>query len=264
MSDALTGQVTSEAAELYERFFVPALFAQWPSRLLELASVERGDDVLDVACGTGVLARAAKAEVGPTGTVQGLDVNSGMLAVAARTAPAITWLSGRAEELPVADRTVDRVLCQFGLMFFSDRAAAVREMARVLRPRGRVCVATWSALAESPGYGALVDLIDEMFGSEHAQALAAPFNIGTSGALRDAMSVGFDRVEVHRLEGEARFPSLDGWIETDVRAWTLWDMLDNDQFEQLRVTARTRLSGFCDPTGAVAFPAAALVAVAEA
>src|SRR5262249_16959773 len=111
-----------------------------------------GDDVLDVACGTGVLARSAKSRVGPRGMVYGLDLNAGMLSVAAHSEPDISWVPGRAEALPMGDGTFDRVLCQFGLMFFADRGIAIREMARVLRPGGRVCVATWAGVAQSPGY----------------------------------------------------------------------------------------------------------------
>ena len=262
MSDAMAGQVTSEAAELYERFFVPALFDQWPSRLLDHCGVTVGDSVLDIACGTGVLARGAKTRVGPRGNVQGVDVNPGMLSVAARARPDITWVHASAEALPMPAGTFDRVLCQFGLMFFSDRQAAVAEMARVARPRARVCVATWAGLSETPGYAAMVTLLDELFGAEPAQALAAPFNIGTPAALLDAISYGFDDVEIHRLEGMARLPSVDAWVSTDVRAWTLRDMLDDDQFDELRARARVSLGEFCGSDGSVAFPAPALVAVA--
>lgn len=263
ITDAETGQVTLEAAQLYERFFVPALFDQWPRQLLELAGVGVGDQVLDVACGTGVLARAAQTRVGPTGTVTGLDINEGMLAVASREEPGVTWVPGRAEALPMNDATFDEVLCQFGLMFFADRGSAVGEMARVARPGGRVCVATWAELAESPGYSALVELLDDLVGREPADALAAPFVVGTEDELRAVMSTAFDQVVVHRLEGRARFPSIDDWVATDVRAWTLRDMIDDRQLEELRAAANMRLGGFCEPGGRVAFDAPALVAVAS-
>ncbi|MDY6811621.1 MAG: methyltransferase domain-containing protein, partial [Actinomycetota bacterium] len=192
---AAAGQVTDTAARLYERFFVPALFGQWPNRLLDLCGAGSGDDVLDIACGTGVVARAARSRVGATGSVAGLDPNAGMLDVARGLAPEITWIPGRAEALPMADGSYDRVFCQFGLMFFADRAAAVAEMARVLRPGGRVCIATWAQLAETPGYAAMVELLDEMFGARYADALAAPFCIGTSAELTDIVRTAFDDVE---------------------------------------------------------------------
>ena len=263
MNDVDTGQVSPEAAELYEQFFVPALFDQWPDRLLDLAGVGVGDRVLDIACGTGVLARAARSRVTPTGSVTGLDINEGMLTVATRTDPGVTWVPGRAEELPIPDATFDHVFSQFGLMFFSEPRTAVAEMARVARPGGRVCVATWAALAESPGYTALVELLEELFGHESAGALAAPFSVGTPAELEAVMSAAFDRVAVHRLEGWARFPSIDAWVTTDVRAWTLAELVDDRQLDELLAAARIRLREFSDSAGRVRFEAPALVALAS-
>ena len=80
-----------EAATGYEKFFVPALFEEWAARVAETAHVRPGDRVLDVACGTGVLAREIKRRAGPSGSVVGLDVNPGMLTVAAQREPRITW-----------------------------------------------------------------------------------------------------------------------------------------------------------------------------
>ncbi|MEQ6903440.1 methyltransferase domain-containing protein [Nocardioides sp. YIM 152588] len=259
--DATTGQLTAEAAELYERFFVPALFDQWPGRLLDLAGVGPGDRVLDVACGTGVVARAARARVGAAGSVTGVDVNEGMLAVAAREGPEVAWLPGRAEALPVPSDSFDAVVCQFGLMFFTDPAAAVTEMARVVRPGGAVVVATWAGLPETPGYAAMVDLLDDLLGAAAAGALTAPFTVGTPDALAAAVGDPLDDLEVRRLDGVARFDSIDAWVTTDVRAWTLRDLIDDEQLATLLDHARVRLAGFCDADGRVAFPAPALVAV---
>ena len=263
MDKAMSGQVNSAAAELYEQFYLPALFDQWPSRLIELAELKVGDCVLDVACGTGVLARAARVRVGPAGTVYGLDVNPGMLAVAARAEPSVHWLHGRAESLPLLDHSIDRVFCQFGLMFFTDREEALGEMARVARAGGSVCVATWAGLGETPGYAAMIDLLDQVCGPDAARALAAPFSIGTPATLQEALSPVFGRVVVHRVDGVARFPSIDAWVTTDVLAWTLRDILDDEQLDELRARAPERLGKFSDAAGLVRFPAPALVAVVQ-
>jgi SAM-dependent methyltransferase len=263
MDDATTGQVTADAAELYDRFFVPALFAQWPDRLLDLAGAGPGDSVLDVGCGTGVLARAALRRVGVAGAVTGVDVNEGMLAVAARSEPDVTWVRGRAEELPVPDDGVDRALCQFAMMFVEDPGAAVAEMARVVRPGGALCVATWAALPETPGYAAMVDLVREILGDGPARALEAPFVLGTADDVRAVLEPGLGPVDVTRLDGVARFPSLDAWVATDVRAWTLADLVDDEGLDELQRAARSRLVRFCDDSGRVEFPAPALAALAR-
>jgi ubiquinone/menaquinone biosynthesis C-methylase UbiE len=134
------------AADAYEGLHVPALFQQWAPRLVEAAGVRSGHRVLDVACGTGVLAREAAATVGGDGFVAGLDASPGMLAVAERLAPEIEWRRGAAESLPYEDRSFDAVVSQFGLMFFRDRSAALREMSRALAPGGRLAVAVWESL----------------------------------------------------------------------------------------------------------------------
>jgi len=260
MSEATTGQVSTAAAELYERFFVPALFGQWPARLLDLADVRPGATVLDVGCGTGVLARAARVRVGPDGEVVGIDPNEGMLAVARRTAPDVTWVEGVAEELPLEADGVDRVLCQFALMFFTDEGRAVGEIRRVLRPGGRAVLATWAEVSASPGYDALVTLIRRVAGDEPAEALLAPFRIGTESALQAIVAPALDDVRVETLVGEARFPSLESWLTTEVRAWTLDEMITDDQLDHLLAEAPAALGRFCAPDGTVSFAAPALVA----
>src|SRR5262245_25222225 len=113
MSDIAHGQVTADAAEVYEAFFVPALFTAWPDVVLDVAGTRTGQRVLDVGCGTGVLARAAHARVGSNGHVAAVDPNEGMLAVGRRMEPAIDWRSGVAEHLPFADGTFDCTVSQF-------------------------------------------------------------------------------------------------------------------------------------------------------
>jgi ubiquinone/menaquinone biosynthesis C-methylase UbiE len=262
-ADAATGQVTADAAEIYERCFVPALFAQWPDRVLDHAGLVDGDAVLDVACGTGVVARAAARRLRGTGSVTGLDVNEGMLAVARRSPAAVSWRRGAAEELPFPDASFDRAVCQFGLMFFVDRVAALREMCRVVRAGGTVTVATWAGVDESPGYAAMVDLLRRLFGGAAAGALLAPFSIGTSEALRALMAAaGAAEVTVTHVRGEARFDGLDAWLSTEIRGWALAEQISDAQFAQLSLAARRELAHLVGADGRVCFDAPALVATA--
>ena len=184
MDEGLKGQVTRSAAEIYEEFFVPALFQQWTPIVADAAGIKSGQRVLDVACGTGVLAREAAGRVGGAGSVTGLDRNEGMLAMARRVAPAVEWKAGRAEQLPFPDASFDAVVSQFGLMFFDDRVQALREMRRVLKPGGRLAVAVWDKLENSPGYAAMAGLLERLFGRRIAGELHAPFTLGDPEALR--------------------------------------------------------------------------------
>src|SRR5829696_8555253 len=127
-----TFQLSVEAAEVYEANFVPALFAEWAPHLVEAAGVAPGQAVLDVACGTGVVARTAADRMGGQGRVVGLDLNQGMLTVAGRLRPDIEWRQGDAASLPFAPGSFDVVLCQSALMFFPDRAGAPAAVATEL------------------------------------------------------------------------------------------------------------------------------------
>ena len=137
--------------ELYEQALAGPLFRPWAGPLLEDAGLTAGDRVLDVACGTGVVARTARERLGPAARVVGVDMNPGMLAVARRVATDIEWREGDAGALPLDDNEqFDVVVCQQGLQFFSDRPAAARQLRRELAAGGRLAVSTWRPDDESP------------------------------------------------------------------------------------------------------------------
>jgi ubiquinone/menaquinone biosynthesis C-methylase UbiE len=140
MTDA-TWNPRDGAASIYQDLIVPALMEEWAPRVADAAEIRPGQRVLDVACGTGVLTRAAATRTGPSGAVTGLDLSPRMLEVAARLSPALTWHRGSAEALPFQDESFDAVVSQFGLMFVPDPTLALREMMRVLTRGGRLAVA---------------------------------------------------------------------------------------------------------------------------
>jgi SAM-dependent methyltransferase len=257
MDAAQQGQVTRSAADIYEEFFVPALFAAWSGPVAQAAGIAPGQDVLDVACGTGVLAREAARRVQPGGAVTGLDRNDGMLVVARRKAPEIEWRQGLAEALPFADDRFDAVVSQFGLMFFDDRVSALSEMWRVLKPGGELAVAVWDALERTPGYAAMTALLQRLFGERIADALRAPFVLGDPGALAALAAQAGIQAEVTTRKGTARFPSIEAWVHTDIKGWTLADMIDEGQYRLLQREAPQALQRFVQPDGAVVFEAPA-------
>lgn len=253
-NDDARGQVQASAAEIYDEFFLPALFAQWPPHLLEAAQVVPGQRVLDVACGTGVLARDAVRRVGSAGKVVGLDVNDGMLAVARRREADVEWRRGRAESLPFEAQSFDAVLSQFGLMFFDDPRQALREMLRVVRPGGRIVVAVWDALERAPGYEAMAGLLRRLFGEEIANALRAPYCLGDTNALAGLCAeAGLANAVIETHAGTARFPSIASWVRTDIKGWTLADRIDDAQHALLAAEAEKALRRFVVAGGAVQF-----------
>src|SRR5215208_1372728 len=192
-------QVGGNAAEIYEQHLVPTVFGPWAAELIEAASPRPGERVLDVACGTGVVARLAAERVGADGKVVGLDLNPGMLAVARAVASPrpIDWREGSAVALPLEAGAFDLVLCQQGLQFFPDRLTALREMHRVLAPGGRLGLATWRPLQHSPGFVVMAEALGSHVGPEAAALTQAPFSLGDVkelGAL--VVGAGFQDVEI--------------------------------------------------------------------
>lgn len=199
---------------------MPAVFGPWAPILVELAHPRPGERVVDVACGTGIVARIAAAQVGPTGAVAGVDLNPGMLAVArnARTinlrpvAP-VQWHEASADKLPFARELFDIVYCQLGLQFFADRAAALREMRRVLGSDGRLALMVWRGIGESPGFAALAEILERNVGQAAAAIMRAPFGLSDAGELTNLVgAAGFRGVIVQQRAGTVRFPSIEQFV----------------------------------------------------
>jgi SAM-dependent methyltransferase len=252
-------------AEVYDAAFVPALFSQWGPVVAEAAGVDAGDRVLDIACGTGVLALAAAERAGPKGVVVGLDANEQMLDIARRKHAGVEWRLGRAESLPFDDCSFDAAVSQFGLMFFDDRVAALREAMRVLRPGGRLAIAVWDDVERSPGYAALAALLQRLFGDPVAQSFRAPFVLGDRDRLLAlAAQAGIAGGSVRQVARPVRFASIRDLVATErACVWTLGGLLDERQFERLLVEAQAALRPFVDADGGVAFDVPALILVAS-
>jgi ubiquinone/menaquinone biosynthesis C-methylase UbiE len=137
--------------EMYERWLAPSLFRLWAELTLDEVNLAAGDRLLDIACGTGVVARVAKQGLGDGEYVVGVDVSPDMLTVARAVAPEIDWGQGNAADLPIKDEEkFEVVVCQQGLQFFSDKAAAVAQVRRALLEGGRLAVSTWRSDNEIP------------------------------------------------------------------------------------------------------------------
>jgi ubiquinone/menaquinone biosynthesis C-methylase UbiE len=252
-------------ADIYDAHFVPALFAQWGPIVAAEAEVREGDRVLDVACGTGALTLAATKIAGRAGSVVGLDANPQMLAVARRKPVEIEWLDGKAEALPLPDSSFDAVVSQFGFMFFEDKAQALREMVRVLRPSGRLAVAVCDAVENSPGYGAFALLLDRLFGRQVGDAFRVPFSLGDAGRLHKiCREAGIEGAEVVQRNGKVRFKSIDALVSTErACVWTLGGVLNDEQFELLLRESKTNLKPFVIDNGSIEFDMPSLIIRAQ-
>lgn len=197
------------APENYERYFVPAIGAPLATDLIQVAQLRAGEQVLDVACGTGIVARLAAERVGPAGAVTGLDINPGMLAVARSATPnalTIEWNEASADATSLPDDRYDAVLCQMGLQFFPDKVAALREMRRVLAPGGRVVV---NVPGPTPDlFAILADALARHVNPETAQFVHHVFSLHDAqhvdALVRDA---GFGEVSVDHRTRTLQLPA---------------------------------------------------------
>jgi SAM-dependent methyltransferase len=238
----MTYSLTESAAEFYEATFVPALFGPWAERLA--AVVAPGDRVLDVACGTGTVARAAAAR---PAAVTGVDRNDAMLAVARRLRPDLTWRTATAESLPFPDGAFDWALSQAALMFFDDRVAALREMARVA---GRVGLQVPGRLSHSPGYLALADVVTDHAGPAARDLLGSYFAVGEPARLRQLCAeAGLTIDSFETWMSATRLPDLETFLDAE-----LLPLGDEPSRPAIEAGARTALAPFLAADGSIAAP----------
>lgn len=195
-------QVSGSAARKYEQF-VASWFVSWAVDLVQRAEVEPGWSVLDLACGTGVVARALGPVLGPAGDIVASDLNDAMLDEA-RQHPvwgaSVQWRQADATDLPFGTEVFDAVLCQQGLQFVPDRARAVAEIGRVLRPGGVAAVSVWASPENNPYISALADGLSQHVSPEAGQTMLAPCALGDPEVLAALFDgAGFASVEVQTV-----------------------------------------------------------------
>lgn len=250
-------QELENTAASYHELMVPALFEQYAYRIVDEAKIEPGNQVLDIACGTGVVTCVVSKRLNEDGFVVGLDVNPGMLAVAKKCAPDIEWRQGMAEKLDWKDQSFDVVLSQFGLMFFEDRQQALHEMVRVLKPGGRIVISVFDSLENITAYKFMTEIFGRIVGKEVGQALSVPFSLGDVEKLESVcMESGLDSAQISSHKGRANFPDVRSMVLADVKGWfPLADIvLDQDQIEEVVNEAEIALDVFVLEDGRVEFP----------
>ena len=218
--------------------------------------VTAGDRVLDVACGTGVVARRALAAVGPRGSVVGVDLTEAMLAVAERIEPQVEWRLGDVMDLPLDDGSFDVVLCQAGLMFFPDRVAALAEMRRVLRTGGRLVVQVWGA---APAQAAFADVVEQHGGRAVADRYRSPWSLpDPDELLANVTAAGFTDVAVQIVPGMNRFESVDDFLSS-----TAVLLADHINLDDLVADTTEALAPYRTPEGTLNLPAPGNISTAH-
>jgi len=215
MKAAAEWRVAVDAAHHYERIVARHILGPWAPLLVDAAHLAGGERVLDLACGTGVVARIAAQRVGRQGRVMGIDLNSAMIGVA-RSLPApdgalIQWLEGSALAIPLSDASVDVVLCQQGVQFFADKTLALQETRRVLDRPGRLVLSVWSSTGV---YNSAVGkALARFVGEGIASAFCASRNVPGKQELECvAAAAGFSEVKVRAGRLDVHLPKLDQFV----------------------------------------------------
>lgn len=277
ISDFVAGRTP---AELYERYLSPGLFVPWAEELIAMAP-PRGA-ALDIACGTGVVSRALARREEVTG-VSAIDVAPPMIALAAKLAAdekladRISFKEASALDLPFDDDAFDCAWCQQGVQFFPDRAQAMREARRVLKPGGAFVAAVWTAAGDgNPVLGALANSIAKRLGEDLLPL--GPASFPDPEALRSVVEeAGFTVRALERREVMTMLPDVETFVLFDVlflgrpgADGTLQPVLDpddaasDDVVEALIADMTAELGPYIQHDGALKSPKTANVIIAEA
>lgn len=205
----------TDPVSIYEAWFVPAVFAPLARQVAGRVAIAPDARVLDVACGTGIVARTIARRVGREGHVAGVDISPAMLSAAQKASEAeglaIAWQHGSAQALPFDNGAFDLVVCQHGLQFMPDRAAALSEMRRVLAPGGQAIIVTWRGLDQNPLFAAFDRALRSRF---DAPAVEIPFSLGDPAELGSLLlNAGFANVAVEPIEIETDYAAPERFIE---------------------------------------------------
>jgi ubiquinone/menaquinone biosynthesis C-methylase UbiE len=261
-------QLSAQAAELYERYVARYILGPWAPRLVDAAHVTMGERVVDVACGTGVVARVAAQRVGPTGRVVGADLNPAMIAVARSVAPVagarIEWMERSALDLGLPDAALNVALCQQGLQFFPDKALAMREMRRVLAEGGRLALSVWSSIGLYNS--AVAAALARYLGNDAANQFCVSRVCPDKNELRRlAEHAGFSAIEVRVSRMDVRLPRLDKFVLDHLSATPVAPLIvaTPDLREQIGFSVMAELQ-HCAAGDGVSFPEETFVMTARA
>ena len=211
-------QLSGSAPEAYERYIVRPFIEDCTYHLVDVAALQSEERVLDVACGTGVVARLAASRLGPAGYVVGLDTNPGMLAMARgmtlpKTVASVIWQKADVIAMPFPDADFHVLFCQQGLQFFADKSNALAEMHRVLMPGGRLVLSVWRALEHCPWQRAVADALENHVSEATATSIRVPFALGESEEINSLLKdAGFRDVQIGIANHTIRHVSLEEFV----------------------------------------------------
>ena len=243
-----TTSFTGSVPENYERYLGPWIFEPFAMELAGRVELETVRDVLEIACGSGRVTSKLRRALPPDVRLVATDISSDMLDIAKNLLRGndISWLQADAQALPFTDSCFDVLVCQFGLMFVPDKAKALSEAYRVLRPNGRILFGTWDILEKNPALFMADQLLQEFFPVDPPSFLRVPFSMGDEKELaRLFEAAGFREISIELIDKECRSPSaadaVTGMLEGSPVALTI-QARNPSSLPQIRTALEARLA----------------------
>ncbi|WP_169567564.1 methyltransferase domain-containing protein [Sneathiella limimaris] len=240
-------QLTGNAAELYEQFLVPTIFIPWAQHVLARVTPAFGEHVLDVACGTGIVARMTAARVGPSGHVSGVDLNPGMLEVARSIVSdgSINWVQADVADIPLGDNEFDKAYCQQGLQFFPDKVAALTEIARLLKPGGTCVAVVAGPLDQNPLMKSQVQALEKTISAEAANGIRAVCGLPDAGTIAGLFEeAGYQDIQASTEDLTLFYPDGHEFVRNGIMSTPLAALIADWDLEKKDGLISEILSGF--------------------
>ena len=254
-------QIAGDSPAAYEEYLVPGFFKPWADKLVQLSSPSPGSDILDVACGTGIVARTAASKLGSDARVTGLDINQQMLNKASEMAEMegleIDWQQGDAGDLPFEDNRFDNLFCQQAMQFFPEPQQVLNEMQRVLKPGGVLALNILRSIPFNPAYKILADELEEHAGGTAGTMMRSPFPDWGQNTIHNIVAeAGFEDIQIHLEIISMRYPSPEEFLRREAASSPLAEEIETMEPERRKMLVedlKISLEAYTDDRGVV-FP----------
>ncbi|MCP3925584.1 MAG: class I SAM-dependent methyltransferase [Desulfobacterales bacterium] len=210
-------QLNDDGPEAYEKYIVPTFSGAWAKDIVKRSELKKSDRILDLACGTGIVARTVSEFLGTSKQITGVDVNEIVLKkaieIASKKSLSIEYIKTNVHKLPFSDESYDVVLCQQGLQYFPDKLLGLNEVNRILTKKGKVVFSVWSTIDHSPFYKTLYRALDEYIGIDAASILSSAFILDDPENIREMLKkTGFKDIHIRLAIKQMRYKSLDEFL----------------------------------------------------